>query len=136
MLSLPLPSLYNLVTAVEKRLVEKGLYDTAGNGPVCSVIGYGHIGDGNVHLNVCVRGYNDAVVRAIEPFVYEYTQEHKGSVSAEHGLGIMKSGALKYSKSDGMISWMYKIKNLFDPNHIMNPYKYLPKRGGESGDRL
>lgn len=52
------------------------------------MIGYGHLGDGNLHLNIMS---NDAsVVHDIEPFVYEFTQTKRGSISAEHGLGLMK----------------------------------------------
>lgn len=51
---------------------------------------------------------------------------YKGSVSAEHGIGVMKTHALKYSKDATSIALMRKIKELFDPNGIMNPYKVLP----------
>jgi (R)-2-hydroxyglutarate---pyruvate transhydrogenase len=52
--------------------------------------------------------------------------DHRGSISAEHGLGFAKNKYLKYSKSEADIVVMRKIKNLFDPKGIMNPYKYLP----------
>jgi (R)-2-hydroxyglutarate---pyruvate transhydrogenase len=51
---------------------------------------------------------------------------HRGSVSAEHGIGAMKTHALQYSKSQVSIDWMKKIKQVFDPNGIMNPQKVLP----------
>lgn len=50
---------------------------------------------------------------------------YKGSVSAEHGIGLMKTHALQYSKNPTSIALMKKIKNLFDPNGIMNPGKVL-----------
>jgi FAD/FMN-containing dehydrogenase len=46
-------------------------------------------------------------------------------VSAEHGIGAMKTHALHYSKSGVSIEWMKKIKQLFDPHGIMNPGKVL-----------
>jgi FAD/FMN-containing dehydrogenase len=52
--------------------------------------------------------------------------EHKGSISAEHGLGVAKNSYLGYSQSDANIEMMRKIKQLFDPKGLMNPYKYLP----------
>lgn len=56
----------------------------------------------------------------------EYTREAKGSVSAEHGVGLQKPAYLGYSKSPEMIQAMRLVKNAFDPNGIMNPYKVLP----------
>jgi len=50
---------------------------------------------------------------------------YRGSVSAEHGIGYQKTHALRYSKDKVSIALMKKIKNLFDPNGIMNPGKVL-----------
>ena len=75
-LSLPVKEIYGLVEATRERL--KAF-------PEAEVVAYGHIGDGNLHLNISVPQYNQAVLDAIEPFVYEYTAMHKGSISAEHG---------------------------------------------------
>jgi FAD/FMN-containing dehydrogenase len=50
----------------------------------------------------------------------------KGSISAEHGVGVMKPNHLHYSKSPEMIAVMQAIKRTLDPNGIMNPYKVLP----------
>lgn len=52
-----------------------------------------------------------------------FVRDHKGSVSAEHGVGLQKSKYLNYSKSDDMIRIMQQIKGVFDPKGIMNPYK-------------
>jgi len=51
---------------------------------------------------------------------------HRGSISAEHGLGLMKASALHHSKDAASITVMWQLKQLLDPNGIMNPYKYLP----------
>ena len=88
-------------------------------------IGYGHIGDGNLHLNVCVREYNKEIEKVLEPFVYEWIQEKKGSISAEHGLGFQKKNYIGYSKSDVEIRMIKDIKGHYDPQGIMNPYKYV-----------
>jgi len=50
---------------------------------------------------------------------------HRGSISAEHGIGAMKTHALQYSKSAVSIDLMKKIKAVFDPKGIMNPGKVL-----------
>ena len=49
-------------------------------------VGYGHIGDGNMHLNITSRHYNQEVMDKIEPYLYQWTSEQKGSISAEHGM--------------------------------------------------
>ena len=51
--------------------------------------------------------------------------KYRGSVSAEHGIGSMKTHALPYTKDAVSIGLMKRIKNLFDPNGIMNPGKVL-----------
>lgn len=52
---------------------------------------------------------------------------YNGSVSAEHGIGYAKTSALGYSKDQTSIELMKRIKKLFDPNGIMNPWKVLPE---------
>jgi D-2-hydroxyglutarate dehydrogenase len=63
------------------------------------VVGYGHLGDGNLHLNVSCAEYSDSIVEHIEPFVYEWTASHRGSISAEHGLGRMKAECIGCGRS-------------------------------------
>lgn len=90
------------------------------------VCGYGHIGDGNIHLNITTENYDKNVTAKIEPFVYEWVSKRLGSVSAEHGLGFKKRNFISYSKSPEAVSMMHKLKKMFDPNNILNPYKVLP----------
>lgn len=124
--SLPLDSMYKLVEECQKRLNDLGLSSTTDESkPVYEAVGYGHIGDGNLHLNVAVREYSKEVENALEPFVYEFIQKHHGSISAEHGLGFQKKNYIKYSKSDVEIKMMKELKNHYDPNGILNPYKYI-----------
>ncbi|CAM9019626.1 unnamed protein product [Wickerhamomyces anomalus] len=88
--SLPLDHLYGLVDAVRERLIEHKLLGETEEFPVIDAIGYGHVGDGNLHLNVAVRRYTKDVEKVLEPFVYEWVSSKKGSISAEHGLGFQK----------------------------------------------
>ncbi|KAG1716565.1 hypothetical protein ID866_617 [Astraeus odoratus] len=121
--SVPLAKFQSVVDTIRERMVSKGLY---GDHAVSKVLGYGHIGDGNLHLNVVAkRGYSHEIEAALEPFIYELVSSHKGSVSAEHGIGSMKTHALHYSKCATSIEWMRKIKGVFDPLNIMNPGKVL-----------
>lgn len=57
------------------------------------ITGYGHIGDGNVHLNVCIPGYDNADLQdrlssVVDSYVFDYVRGVRGSVSAEHGVGL------------------------------------------------
>lgn len=124
--SLPLDSMYSLVEAVQERLKKLNLSSTEDESkPVYEAVGYGHIGDGNLHLNVAVREYNKEVEKALEPFVYEFVSKHHGSISAEHGLGFQKKNYIGYSKSEVEIRMIKDIKNHYDPKGILNPYKYI-----------
>ncbi|KAJ5597085.1 FAD-binding type 2 [Penicillium hetheringtonii] len=123
--SIPLSELYQLVEDCKQRLTEKGFVGDDDSFPVRAVVGYGHMGDSNLHLNVAVRRYDKEVEKAIEPWVYEWIQKRQGSISAEHGLGIAKREYIGYSQNETMVKLMKQLKNLYDPNGIMNPYKYI-----------
>ncbi len=123
--SLPLDHLYGLVDAVRERLIEHKLLGETEEFPVVDAIGYGHVGDGNLHLNVAVRRYTKDVEKVLEPFVYEWVSSKKGSISAEHGLGFQKKNYIGYSKSELEIELMKDLKKLYDPKLILNPYKYI-----------
>merc|ERR1712038_1480680 len=116
-ISLPLSVFYESVTVMRERLEGKG---------ATRVVGYGHVGDGNMHLNITTPQYSQEVMDGIEPFLYEWTSSHRGSISAEHGLGFKKRNFIHFSKSDSAIFLMKQIKQVFDPKGIMNPYKVLP----------
>jgi (R)-2-hydroxyglutarate---pyruvate transhydrogenase len=134
-LSIPLPELYLLVEETRERLLSKGLIsetesyenklDSDDTKLALGVVGYGHMGDSNLHLNVPVRQYTKEVEEALEPWVYEWIQKRNGSISAEHGLGLAKKKFVGYSRSETMLNLMRQIKGLYDPNGIMNPYKYI-----------
>jgi FAD/FMN-containing dehydrogenase len=123
--SIPIQDLYKLVEETRERLNSKGLVGDDDSYPALGVVGYGHMGDSNLHLNVPVRRYTKEVEEAIEPWVYEWIQKRSGSISAEHGLGIAKKKYIGYSRSENMIKLMKQIKDLYDPQGIMNPYKYI-----------
>ncbi|KAK4501709.1 hypothetical protein PRZ48_007518 [Zasmidium cellare] len=125
-LSIPLPQLYDLIEDCRKMFQENGLMDPEDESkPVLDVVGYGHMGDANLHLNVATRRYDKQVEKVLEPWVFEWVKERHGSISAEHGLGLAKKPFIGYSRSDNMINLMGQIKKLYDPNGIMNPYKYI-----------
>ncbi len=119
-ISVPLIKFYTLVDATRKQL----------NSLPATVFGFGHIGDSNLHLVVRCKEFNQIVYERLEPFVYEYTNTSKlnGSISSEHGIGFLKTNFLKYSKKSECFDVMKQVKNLMDPNGILNPYKVLAKK--------
>ncbi|KAG8038098.1 hypothetical protein G9C98_006423 [Cotesia typhae] len=115
--SLPLPHFYKLIEALHERL------DTS---RIVRISGFGHLGDGNLHVIVATPEYDLEIESQLEPFLFEYVSEQRGSVSAEHGIGFKKTKYLSYSKDKSAIQLMKEIKSLMDPNGILNPYKVLP----------
>eukprot|EP00898_Chlorokybus_atmophyticus_P006004 jgi/Chlat1/6404/Chrsp45S05914 len=114
-LSLPIKDIYPCVEAIRERV-----------GSEATVVSYGHLGDGNLHLNVSLPAYSDSVFARIEPFVFEWVAARRGSVSAEHGLGLMKAKAIHYSKPPQAVALMKHMKDMLDPHGLLNPYKVLP----------
>lgn len=113
--SIPLSDLYQLVEDTKERLVAAGMVGDEEKYPVVDVVGYGHMGDSNLHLNVATRRYDKDVERSLEPFVYEWIAGRNGSISAEHGLGLAKKDFIGYSRSEPMVRLMKQTKDFYDP---------------------
>ena len=98
------------------------------NYPDWEVVWYGHIGDGNLHLNI-LKPENlqieefKARCSEVSTDIFDAIKRLGGSVSAEHGVGTLKAPYLSYSKSDSEIDAMRAIKAIFDPDGILNPGK-------------
>lgn len=125
-LSMSIPKMNELVEHLRDRFRDAGVLGA--DKPIRDVVGYGHIGDGNLHINIVAEAYTPETEALIEPYVYEWTSKVNGSISAEHGLGYMKAEKIGYTKSKTSVAYMQKIKHLFDPNGIFNPNKYLPSK--------
>ena len=94
--------------------------------PASTVLAYGHLGDGNLHLIVQVPDEQGRPGRAGRcRLVYGIVREHRGSVSAEHGIGAKKRGVLGHTRSPAELAAMRAIKAALDPRGI-NPGKLLP----------
>lgn len=96
------------------------------------VVWYGHIGDGNLHMNIIgPQGMSPAEFEsacgAISERTYALTEEMGGSISAEHGLGLLKQPWLHRVRSAAEIAAMQGIKQVLDPAGILNPGKLLPR---------
>ena len=103
----------------------------AKNYPDFEVVWFGHIGDGNLHLNILKpdnlsKDEFFAQCAVVNQWVFETVQKYNGSISAEHGVGMTKRDYLHYSRSADEVAYMQAIKAVFDPNGIMNPGKIFP----------
>ncbi|MEH2526512.1 MULTISPECIES: FAD-binding oxidoreductase [unclassified Bradyrhizobium] len=88
--------------------------------PQAFAIVFGHAGDGNLHLNVHHEHTPDKHDE-FEKLVYDITGEFGGSISAEHGIGILKRPYLKMSRTEEEIETMRTLKRALDPKNILNP---------------
>jgi FAD/FMN-containing dehydrogenase len=88
--------------------------------PAAYAIVFGHAGDGNLHVNV---RYSPAVDKyeEVSKLVYGLTADFAGSISAEHGIGLLKRPYLKLSRTEGEIETMRTLKRALDPHGILNP---------------
>ena len=99
--------------------------------PEFEVCWYGHVGDGNLHLNILKPpGWSEPAFlercHQVSPELFKLVAEHRGSISAEHGVGLLKRDFLGYSRSPEEVALMQALKRVFDPNGVMNPGKLIP----------
>jgi FAD/FMN-containing dehydrogenase len=96
--------------------------------PDFEVLWYGHIGDGNLHINILKPANMEPATFAkqcgtVSEHLFEALRRHGGSISAEHGVGLTKKPYLHYTRDQTEIGYLRAIKQVFDPNGIMNPGK-------------
>lgn len=94
------------------------------------IIAFGHMGDGNIHYDVLQaeggdRAAFEAVEDRIEQAVYDVIDRHKGSISAEHGVGLARRDDIARRKQPAEIAMMRAVKKALDPDAIMNPGKMI-----------
>lgn len=77
-------------------------------------------------MNATSPEYSQTTMDLLEPFLYDWVAKHRGSISAEHGLGFKKRDFIYHSKSESAVRIMNQMKQVLDPNGILNPYKLLP----------
>ncbi|GGY36066.1 FAD-binding oxidoreductase [Bacterioplanes sanyensis] len=98
--------------------------------PDFDIIWFGHIGDGNLHLNILkpddlAKEEFFERCNKVSQWVFEIVAKYDGSVSAEHGVGLTKKPYLEYSRSAAELAYMKAVKAVFDPNNVMNPGKLI-----------
>ncbi|MFM8799957.1 MAG: FAD-binding oxidoreductase [Tagaea sp.] len=99
--------------------------------PGARVCAFGHAGDGNIHFNISrPTDWRDADFQArrkeMNAAVHGIVGRMRGSISAEHGVGILKRDDLPKYKDPTAIELMRTLKAAFDPNNILNPGKVVP----------
>lgn len=115
-ISLPIENMEEFVSALKRKLP----YEV---GPHKLWV-YGHLGDGNLHVNVQIHPLEYFALRPkIESCVYHEVKKFNGSVSAEHGIGLEKKPHLNISRNAAEINLMRMIKNALDPDRLLNPGK-------------
>jgi FAD/FMN-containing dehydrogenase len=84
---------------------------------------FGHLGDGNVHVNVLGPEPGD---HAVDEAVLRLAAACGGTISAEHGVGVAKARWLELTRSPGELRAMAAIKRALDPDGLLNPGAVLP----------
>jgi D-lactate dehydrogenase (cytochrome) len=108
--------------------------------PGARIVGYGHVGDGNLHFNLSpppgvVRGSAEeqafvALAPRVNRAVHDLVAALGGSFSAEHGIGRLKTGELERYEDPAALAVMRAVKAALDPDGIMNPGKVLAAADG------
>lgn len=119
-ISLPIRSISDFVNQI-KEVIKRKFNDF-------ELFLFGHLGDGNLHINLLADfNYDDSLfkkkISEFDEILYEKIYYFQGSISAEHGIGLLKKKYLSYSKTNEEIKYMKDLKKLFDPNCILNPGK-------------
>lgn len=120
--SVPVASIPTFITQANQ-LVERLI-------PGARPVPFGHFGDGNIHYNISQPLNMDKQVfldkwEMLSGEIYNLVAEFNGSISAEHGIGVMKRELMAGIKSDVELEMMRAVKRVFDPLGIMNPGKVI-----------
>ncbi len=113
-----------------QEFIETWTQDLDQNYPGLKPYIFGHIGDGNLHVNLmkpdamAVPEFRDLCKKA-DQGMFHWIQAFQGSVSAEHGIGLLKKHLLKYTRTEAEIALMKSMKQLFDPFMLLNPKKII-----------
>jgi len=91
--------------------------------PKATLMVFGHLGDGNLHLIPGVGDGSGETRHEVENIIYGALRKCGGSVSAEHGIGLEKRDYLAWSRNEQEIALMRTLKHAFDPHNILNPGK-------------
>jgi FAD/FMN-containing dehydrogenase len=113
------------IAAMERYVGEVAAQARREWGKETMVVTFGHLGDGNLHILIAPRPWDETLRHRVEELVYTPLRALKGSVSAEHGIGLEKRGWLDVSRSPEEIALMRLLKQALDPKGLLNPGKVL-----------
>jgi len=130
--SIPIAALDAFAADLEKLFGERSSPDASAPGRYAGweICLFGHVGDGNLHINVMKPEEMDraeffARTKEADRDLFAIVQRHRGSISAEHGIGILKKPFLSFTRSAAELDVMRAVKRALDPNGILNPGKIL-----------
>jgi glycolate oxidase len=107
----------------------KGIKGIAGRQGV-RIVSFGHAGDGNVHITVLKDDMDDERWEALVPeateSLYRMSLSLGGTITGEHGIGVIRREYLTLALEEAQIDVMRRIRTAFDPNGILNPGKIFP----------
>jgi len=98
--------------------------------PSANIVCFGHMGDGNLHYNVqppagLTSDQFLAFEQAVNTLVFDHALSLGGTLSAEHGIGVLRSSELAQRKDPTAMTMMHAIKQALDPQGLMNPGRVL-----------
>ncbi len=118
-----------VVPRAEIHRLLKGIKEIASRYEV-RIVNFGHAGDGNVHINVLKddlpEAHWDALVPEITEGIYRLALSLGGTITGEHGIGATRRRYLPLALDEAQIDLMRQIRDVFDPNRILNPGKIFP----------
>ena len=122
-ISIPTSRMADFVTTTDRLLQERF--------PGVRSATFGHLGDGNLHYNILQPVGQEAMAfAAMQPelsrLVHDRVRDHGGSISAEQGIGALRTADLERYEDPVKIALLRRIKQALDPNGLMNPGKMLP----------
>ncbi len=112
------------ISAIPKAI--KYVYENSGDWDVAV---FGHVGDGNLHVNLLHppgKEWIERATRKAKEMICEMSKLLKATVSGEHGIGLLKLMLLGCEVDTEVIEYWKAIKSVFDPNYVLNPGKKIP----------
>lgn len=116
-ISLPIPVIGKEIDRAIKELEQLDFVE--------KIFPFGHVADGNIHFIIGKKDNSPEIIEAINAIIYAKLNHYKGSVSAEHGIGLDKKAYLSTSRTESEIALMRLLKNTLDPLRILNPGRII-----------
>ncbi|MDC1029930.1 FAD-binding oxidoreductase [Flavobacteriaceae bacterium] len=116
-ISLPIPVIGKEIDAAIEQLEQLDFVE--------KIFPFGHVADGNIHFIIGKKENSPEIIDAINAIIYGCLERNRGSVSAEHGIGIDKKKYLSTSRTENEINLMRTLKRALDPKNILNPGRII-----------